>query len=195
MVSLIIFVRQHFSRHFAFFLAGFNREAKKRSLWVQWFLHGKKRCVAPRCLLICFFNLSPLTADNSRTSVIFFPRAFLSDCYWSSLIGADIGLFSGEHADIHGHSRRFITMSSSVSSICVPTVKNQELHGKDNSAAYLSHVVRSAHKSTTALSKSLLWYLPTNAIIIQRLKKTKFYYFHKYRNFLHVLQLQWLISW
>ena len=146
------------------------------------------RC-AQMLLIWIFFYFSPLTADNRGHQHFFFPRTFLSDCYWSSLIGADIGLLSGEHADIHGHSRTFITMSSVSLPFAFPqwkNVKNQELYGKNNSAADLYHAARSAHKSTTALSKSLLWYLPTNAI--QRLtKKTKntymFIRFHKYRSF------------
>ena len=149
------------------------------------------RC-AQMLLIWIFFYFSPLTADNRGHQHFFFPRTFLSDCYWSSLIGADIGLLSGEHADIHGHSRTFITMSSVSLPFAFPqwkNVKNQELYGKNNSAADLYHAARSAHKSTTALSKSLLWYLPTNAI--QRLtKKTKntymFIRFHKYRSFFYI---------
>jgi len=161
-----------------FFLRPFSPETKKRSLWIQWFLRGKRRCVAPKRCLCVFFLLFPHHRGQSRTSAFFFPRTFLSDSYWSSLIGADIGLLSGEHADIHGHSRTFITMSSASLPFAFPqwkNVKNQELYGKDNSAADLSHAARSAHKSTTALSKSLLWYLPTNAI--QRLTKKNIFFY------------------
>ena len=167
------FVWQHFLQHFAFFSCDLLVEKHRNDLFgFNGFYAVQGDALRPDVAYLDFFLLFPPHRGQSRTSAFFFPRTFLSDCYWSSLIGADIGLLSGEHADIHGHSRTFITMSSVSLPFAFPqwkNVKNQELYGKNNSAADLYHAARSAHKSTTALSKSLLWYLPTNAI--QRLTK------------------------
>ena len=100
-------------------------EKKKRSLWIQWFLRGKRRCVAPKRCLCVFFTFPPSPRTIADISIFFptdIPLRFLL------IFSYRRGHWSSQWRT-RGHPRTFADIHHnvlSISSICVSTVKKCE---------------------------------------------------------------------
>ena len=172
-----------------FFLRPFSREAQKRSLWIQWFLRGTRRCVAPRCCLFGFFFTFPPSPRTIADISIFFPtdiplRLLLIFSYrrghWSS------------QWRTRGHPRTFADIHHnvlSVSSICVSTVKKCEkpraVWQKQLRCWPLPCGTQRAQVNNGSFKVTLV--VPADERNPEANKKTKntymFIRFHKYRSF------------